>query len=57
MSCIIELQEEMREPPMDMPEVVNDFDIEDEEVAIENRCSIIKHLHYTFSAQNFSKQL
>ncbi|KAK7479164.1 hypothetical protein BaRGS_00029605 [Batillaria attramentaria] len=28
---------EVQEPPADMPEVVNDFDIEDEEVAIENR--------------------
>ena len=30
-------QAEVREPPPDLPEVVNDFDIEDEVVAIENR--------------------
>ncbi|XP_025094562.1 ubiquitin-like domain-containing CTD phosphatase 1 [Pomacea canaliculata] len=29
--------DEVRDPPADMPEVINDFDIEDEEVAIENR--------------------
>ncbi|KAL8579992.1 Ubiquitin-like domain-containing CTD phosphatase 1 [Nucella lapillus] len=28
---------EVREPPPDMPEVINDFDIEDEVVAVENR--------------------
>ena len=27
----------MVEPPEDMPEVVNDFDIEEEEIAIESR--------------------
>lgn len=30
----------MRDPPADMPEVINDFDIEDEEVAIENRFAL-----------------
>ena len=25
------------EPPADLPEVVNDFDIEDDEVSVENR--------------------
>ena len=31
-------QAEVREPPPDLPEVINDFDIEDEEVvAVENR--------------------
>lgn len=30
-------QAEVREPPPDLPEVINDFDIEDDVVAIENR--------------------
>ncbi|KAJ8317333.1 hypothetical protein KUTeg_005237 [Tegillarca granosa] len=35
-TCEEEL-EKVKEPPADMPEVVNDFDIEEEEIAIENR--------------------
>ena len=31
------LQTKIVEPPPDLPEVVNDFDIEEDEVAIENR--------------------
>ena len=30
-------QTKVVEPPPDMPEVVNDFDIEEEEIAIESR--------------------
>lgn len=30
-------KEKVKEPPPDLPEVVNDFDIEEEEIAIENR--------------------
>lgn len=30
-------QEKVNEPPEDMPEVINDFDIEEDEIAIENR--------------------
>jgi len=30
-------QSKIVEPPTDIPEVVNDFDIEDEEIAVENR--------------------
>lgn len=33
----ISFQTQMAEPPTDLPEVVNDFDIEEEEIAIENR--------------------
>lgn len=29
--------DKVKEPPPDLPEVINDFDIEDEEIAIENR--------------------
>ena len=28
----------MLEPPKDLPEVLDDFDIEEEEIAIQNRC-------------------
>ncbi len=31
------LQADVVEPPPDLPDVVNDFDIEEEEIAIENR--------------------
>lgn len=30
-------QDKVKEVPKDLPEVVNDFDIEEEEIAIENR--------------------
>ena len=31
------LQADVLEPPTDMPEVLNDFDIEEEEIMMENR--------------------
>ena len=31
------LQADVLEPPTDMPEVMNDFDIEEEEILMENR--------------------
>ena len=31
------LQADVLEPPADMPEVMNDFDIEEEEILMENR--------------------
>lgn len=34
---VSQLQAEANKPPEDMPDVVNDFDIEDEEIAVENR--------------------
>jgi len=34
------LQTKITEVPEDLPEVVNDFDIEEDEIAIENRLSI-----------------
>ena len=36
----IMFQTKVIEPPPDLPEVVNDFDIEEEEIAIENRYEI-----------------
>jgi hypothetical protein len=38
--CILDcinFQAEAIKPPDDMPDVVNDFDIEEEEIAVENR--------------------
>lgn len=35
-------QSKMNELPEDLPEVVNDFDIEEEEIAIENRFVVAK---------------